>query len=97
MPAQLHRVHPLDLVHQPTRVVRRPEVERHAQQVEPALAGGVAHRVECVGELGLDTAPARTDAPASAMSNSNAVPATTSMRAGASSDGACPMIIGHVL
>ena len=64
-----------------------PEVERHAEEVEPALAGGVTHGVECIGELGLERAArGRTDAPASAMSSSNAVPAATSMRAGASSD-----------
>ncbi len=57
MPAQLQRVHPLDLFHQPASVERSPEVERHAEQVEPAFAGGVAHRLERVGELCLDTAP----------------------------------------
>ena len=57
MAAQLHSVHPCDCLDEPPRVVRSPEVERHAEQVEPALAGGVAHRLECVRELGLDTCP----------------------------------------
>ncbi len=55
--AQLHRVQPLDRVDQAARVVRRPEVERHAEQVEPALTGCVPGGVERLGELGLDTRP----------------------------------------
>ena len=55
--AQLHWVQPVDRVHQAARVVRGPEVERHAEQVEPALTGGVTRGDECIGELGLDTRP----------------------------------------
>ena len=47
----VHGIHLLDGIAETGRVVRRPEVERDAEEVEPGLACGVADGVERLAKL----------------------------------------------